>query len=176
MTSYLDDQRGIMSWLATRDHKRIAILFLIATAGALLLGGVFALVLRIELLFPDKLFLSAMDYNRMFTHHGIVMVFLFMVPVIPSVFGNFFLPMMLGAPDLAFPRLNLASFYVYVVGAVIMLCALWFGGIDTGWTFYAPYSTTSPTSVALGAFGIFVVGVSSILTGINFIATVHSMR
>jgi len=174
--SYLDDPVGLKSWLVTKDHKRIAILFMIATAIALILGGIFALLIRIELLTPSKTFLSAMSYNRMFTHHGVVMVFLFMVPVIPSVFGNFFLPMMLGAPDLAFPRLNLASFYVYVVGAVIVLCALWFGGIDTGWTFYAPYSTTSPTSVALGAFGIFVVGVSSILTGINFIATVHSMR
>ena len=176
MTSYLDDNRGIMSWLATRDHKRIAILFLIATAGALVLGGVFALVLRIELLVPGKLFLSAMDYNRMFTHHGVVMVFLFMVPVIPSVFGNFFLPIMLGAPDLAFPRLNLASFYVYCAGAIITIAAMWFGGIDTGWTFYAPYSTTSPTAVGVATFGVFVVGVSSILTGVNFIATVHSMR
>jgi cytochrome c oxidase subunit 1 len=176
MTSYLDAQRGLRSWLVTKDHKRIAILFMIATAAALVLGGVFALLLRIELLEPDQVFLSALSYNRMFTHHGIVMVFLFMVPVIPSVFGNFFLPMMLGAPDLAFPRLNLASFYVYVAGAIIVLAALWFGGIDTGWTFYAPYSTTSPTSVAAGAFGVFVLGVSSILTGINFIATTHTMR
>jgi cytochrome c oxidase subunit 1 len=176
MTSYLDDNRGILSWLATRDHKRIGIMFLIATSGALLLGGVFALVLRIELLDPGKLFLSAMDYNRMFTHHGVVMVFLFMVPVIPNVFGNFFLPIMLGAPDLAFPRLNLASFYVYVAGSIIVVAAMWFGGIDTGWTFYAPYSTTSPTAVATGTLGVFVVGVSSILTGVNFIATVHTMR
>jgi cytochrome c oxidase subunit 1 len=174
--SYLDDTVGLRSWFLTKDHKRIGILFMIATAGALVLGGVFALLLRIELLTPTGDYLSALSYNRMFTHHGVVMVFLFMVPVIPTVFGNFFLPMMLGAPDLAFPRLNLASFYVYVVGAIMVLCALWFGGIDTGWTFYAPYSTTSPTSVALGAFGIFVVGVSSILTGINFIATTHLMR
>ena len=176
MTSYLDDNRGLTSWLATRDHKRIGIMFLIATAGALLLGGAFALALRIELLMPGKLYLSAMDYNRMFTHHGVVMVFLFMVPVIPTVFGNFFLPIMLGAPDLAFPRLNLASFYVYCAGAIIVIAAMWFGGIDTGWTFYAPYSTTSPTAVAAGTFGVFVVGVSSILTGVNFIATTHTMR
>jgi cytochrome c oxidase subunit I len=174
--SYLTETVGIRSWLATRDHKRIAILFLIATAAALFLGGVFAMVLRFELLRPEPDFLTALDYNRMFTHHGVVMVFLFMVPVIPTVFGNFLLPMMLGAPDVAYPRLNLASFYVYCAGAVIVLAALLFGGLDTGWTFYTPYSSSSPTAVAAGAFGVFVVGVSSILTGINFIVTTHTLR
>jgi cytochrome c oxidase subunit 1 len=174
--SYLDETVGLRSWLLTRDHKRIAVMFLIATTLALILGGVFALLIRIELLTPDATFLDGMDYNRVFTHHGVVMVFLFLIPSIPTVFGNFFLPMMLGAPDLAFPRMNLASLYVYAGGAVIVLFALWFGGIDTGWTFYAPYSTTSPTSVGLATFGVFVVGISSILTGINFIATTHTMR
>jgi cytochrome c oxidase subunit I len=176
VTSYLDAERGVKSWLLTKDHKRIAILFLIATTIALLLGGVFALLIRLELLTPEPSFLSALDYNRMFTHHGVVMVFLFMVPVIPTVFGNFFLPMMIGAADVAFPRLNLASFYVYLLGAIITLASLWFGGIDTGWTFYAPYSTTAPTAVVLAVFGVFIVGLSSILTGLNFIVTVHTLR
>ena len=176
MTSYLTETTGIKSWLLTKDHKRIGLLFMIATALALILGGVFALLLRFELVNPGPDFMDGLTYNRMFTHHGIVMVFLFMVPVIPTVFGNFFLPMMLGAPDVAFPRLNLASFYVYCAGAVIVLASLWFGGVDTGWTFYTPYSTSSPTAVATAAFGVFVVGVSSILTGLNFIVTVHTLR
>jgi cytochrome c oxidase subunit I len=174
--SYLTEPAGIKSWLVTKDHKRIALLFMIATAGALMLGGVYAMLLRLELLRPGPDFLTALDYNRMFTHHGVVMVFLFMVPVIPTVFGNFFLPIMIGAPDVAYPRLNLASFYVYCLGAAIVLSALWFGGLDTGWTFYTPYSTSSTAAVALGAFGVFVVGVSSILTGINSIATTHTLR
>ncbi|HWU88870.1 MAG TPA: cbb3-type cytochrome c oxidase subunit I, partial [Kofleriaceae bacterium] len=176
MSTYLDDQRGLRSWLVTKDHKRIGILFLIATSAALLLGGVFALVIRIKLLTPGPAMMSALTYNRMFTHHGVVMVFLFMVPVIPTVFGNFFLPLMLGAPDVAFPRLNLASFYVYCAGALVVLSSLWFGGVDTGWTFYTPYSTTSPTAVATAAFGVFLVGMSSILTGLNFIVTTHTLR
>lgn len=174
--NYIEATRGIKSWLVTKDHKRIAILFLIAISIALLLGGVFALLIRIELLTPEPSIMDAHSYNQMFTHHGVVMVFLFMVPAIPTVFGNFFLPMMLGAADVAFPRLNLASFYVYCAGAVITLASLWFGGVDTGWTFYAPYSTTSPTSVTAATFGVFVIGISSILTGINFIVTVHTMR
>jgi cytochrome c oxidase subunit 1 len=174
--SYLSEQRGVRSWLLTKDHKRIAIMFLIATTLALMLGGVFALIIRIELLTPEPSFMTALDYNRLFTHHGVVMVFLFMVPVIPTVFGNFFLPLMIGAPDVAFPRLNLASFYVYLLGATVTLSALFLGGVDTGWTFYAPYSTSTPTAVTIAAFGIFIVGVSSILTGINFIVTVHTLR
>lgn len=176
MTNYLTETTGIKSWLLTKDHKRIALLFMMATAGALMLGGVFAMLIRLELLRPGPDFLSALSYNRMFTHHGVVMVFLFLVPAIPTVFGNFFLPMMIGASDVAFPRLNLASFYVYCTGAIILLASLWFGGVDTGWTFYAPYSTSSPTSVATAAFGVFVVGISSILTGLNFIVSVHTLR
>jgi cytochrome c oxidase subunit 1 len=176
VSSYIDAERGLRSWLVTKDHKRIGILFLVATSIALLLGGAFAMLIRLELLTPEPSLMSALDYNRMFTHHGVVMVFLFMVPVIPTVFGNFFLPMMLGAPDVAFPRLNLASFYVYVVGAIVTLTSLFAGGIDTGWTFYAPYSTTSPTAVVVGVLGVFIVGLSSILTGLNFIVTVHTLR
>ncbi|HKE16790.1 MAG TPA: cbb3-type cytochrome c oxidase subunit I, partial [Kofleriaceae bacterium] len=176
MTSYLNEGRGLRSWLLTRDHKRIGLLFLLGTTASLFLGGVFALILRLELLTPGRTLMSALDYNRLFTQHGIVMVFLFMVPAIPTVFGNFFLPLMLGAEDVAFPRLNLASFYVYVAGSAIVLTALMAGGVDTGWTFYAPYSTTSPTAVATAAFGVFVIGMSSILTGINFIVTTHTLR
>jgi cytochrome c oxidase subunit I len=176
VTSYLQEGRGLRSWLLTRDHKRIALLFLIGTTASLMLGGAFALILRLELVTPDETLMSALDYNRLFTQHGVVMVFLFMVPAIPTVFGNFFLPMMLGAQDVAFPRINLASFYVYLGGSAIVLTALLAGGVDTGWTFYAPYSTTSPTSVATAAFGVFVIGMSSILTGLNFIVTVHTLR
>jgi cytochrome c oxidase subunit 1 len=167
---------GVRSWLLTRDHKRIAVMFLGATAFSLLLGGIFALLLRVELLTPGPTIMSAGAYNRSFTLHGIVMVFMFMIPAIPTVFGNFLLPLMLGARDVAFPRLNLASFYVYLSGSAITLTSLVAGGADMGWTFYVPYSTTSPSAVANVAFGVFVLGLSSVMTGINFIVTVHTMR
>ena len=168
--------RGLRSWLLTTDHKRIALLFFVGVTTSLVLGGVFALLLRLELLTPGRTIMDAQSYNRLFTQHGIVMVFLFMIPGIPTVFGNFLLPIMLGAKDLAFPRLNLASFYVYVLGSAMTLVGIFTGGIDTGWTFYTPYSASSVTSVAPVALGIFVLGVSSIMTGINFIATTHAMR
>jgi cytochrome c oxidase subunit 1 len=173
---YLRAASGIASWLTTIDHKRIAIMFLVATTLAMLLGGTFALLLRTKLLTPEPGFIEAITYNRLFTLHGVVMVFMFMVPAIPAVFGNFVLPMMLGAKDLAFPRLNLASFYVYLAGVVLTLWGVVHGGADTGWTFYTPYSTTSPTAVAPIAIGVFVLGVSSIMTGLNFIATTHMLR
>ena len=174
--SYLTEGRGLRSWLVTRDHKRIGILFLIGTSAALFLGGLFALILRLELITPGETIMGALDYNRLFTQHGLVMVFLFMVPAIPGIFGNFFLPIMLGAQDVAFPRLNLASFYAYAIGSAIVLVALFAGGVDTGWTFYTPYSTTSPTAVATAAFGVFVLGMSSIFTGLNFVVTTHTLR
>ncbi|ACY15234.1 cytochrome c oxidase subunit I [Haliangium ochraceum] len=176
MNNYLQAGRGIRSWLLTTDHKRIGLLFFAATSLSLLLGGVFALLLRLELLTPARDLMSATAYNRAFTHHGVIMVWLFMIPSIPGIFGNFVLPMMLGAKDVAFPRLNLASFHVYVLGALITLVAMGAGGVDTGWTFYAPYSTSSPTAVAPLGLGIFILGVSSILTGLNFIVTTHTMR
>src|SRR5262249_40949216 len=120
--------------------------------------------------------MDAQTYNRMFTLHGITMVWLFMIPSIPNTFGNFFLPIMVGAKDLAFPRLNLASFYVYCAGAAITLAAMVGGGADTGWTFYVPYSSTSHSAVALTVFGVFVLGISSIMTAVNFIVTTHTMR
>ena len=170
------DGRTVRSWLLTKDHKRIGIMFLAAVTLALLLGGVFALILRLELLTPERNFIGPNTYNQLFTEHGVVMIFLFMIPSIPAGFGNFFVPIMIGARDVAFPRLNLASFYVYLAGAILLLTTMLIGGLDTGWTFYTPYSTTSYSTVALAVLGVFVVGVSSILTGLNFIVTIHTLR
>ena len=138
----------LRAWLTTRDHKRIGLMFLLATLCTLALGGLFALLLRVSLLAPSGALLDGMTYNRLFTLHGIVMVWLFMIPAIPAAFGNFMLPLMLGAQDVAFPRLNLISFYIYVFGAFVTLGAMLWGGADTGWTFYTPYSSMSPTAVA----------------------------
>src|SRR5262249_38725292 len=146
-TSYINDGHTFMSWANTRDHKRVGVMFLFFVTVALFLGGFFALLLRIELLTPDRTIVSAQAYNRLFPLHGVVMLFLFMIPAIPSAFGNFVLPLMIGAKDVAFPRLNLASLYVYLTGAAIALWGMIHGGTDTGWTFYAPYSTTTPTAV-----------------------------
>lgn len=173
---YLRADRGIRSWLLTTDHKRIGLMFYAIIVLMLALGGVFALLIRTELLTPERTMMSASAYNRFFTLHGVVMVFLFMIPSIPNVFGNFMLPIMLGARDLAFPRLNLASFYVYCVGAGLTLAATIWGGVDTGWTFYVPYSTATESSVFLVAVGIFILGISSILSAINFIVTTHTLR
>lgn len=173
---YLSDEVTVWSWLATTDHKRIGVMFLVATSLALALGGLFAMLLRIEHLTPTRTIVGAMTYNRLFTLHGVVMVFLFLIPAIPSAFGNFIIPLMLGAKDVAFPRLNLFSFYCYLAGATLLLYSMLAGGLDTGWTFYTPYSTSSPTAVVPAVCGVFVVGVSSILTGTNFIATIHTMR
>jgi cytochrome c oxidase subunit I len=174
--TYLNHETTVRSWLLTRDHKRIGVMFLVLVILALLLGGVFAMVLRIELLTPGPTIISAMTYNRMFTLHGVTMVWLFMIPAIPSAFGNFVLPIMLGAKDVAFPRLNLASVYLYVAGAGLTLFGMLWSGADTGWTFYTPYSTTSPTAVAPILLGVFVIGFSTIITGLNFITTVHTLR
>ncbi len=173
---YLHDGSGIASWLLTRDHKRIAIMFYVLIVTFLFLGGIFALVLRTELLTPERTIIDATTYNRMFTMHGVTMVWLFMIPAIPNIFGNFVLPPMLGAKDLAFPRLNLASLYVYAIGAIVVLAGMVAGGADTGWTFYVPYSAETKTAVAPVVAGIFILGFSSIFTAINFIATVHTLR
>jgi cytochrome c oxidase subunit 1 len=173
---YLHAGRGIKSWLFTRDHKRIALMFYGMVLVSLGLGGVFALILRTELLTPGRTIMGADLYNRMFTLHGVVMVFLFMIPAIPGIFGNFVLPLMIGAKDLAFPRLNLASFYVYVLGSIWVLTAAVWGGADTGWTFYPPYSTTTESSVLPVTIGVFILGLSSIMTSLNFIVTTHTMR
>ncbi len=174
--NYLNAEKGVWSWLNTRDHKRIGLMFLVATSIAFALGGLFAMLIRIELLTPGPTIVGPLAYNRLFTLHGVVMVFLFMIPAIPSGFGNFFLPIMLGARDVAFPRLNLLSFYLYVIGAVLALYGMINGGTDTGWTFYAPYSTTTPTDLVPVLMGVFILGFSSILTGLNFIVTTHTLR
>ena len=167
---------GLKSWLNTVDHKRIGVMFLVAVTIGFAIGGFFALLIRIELLTPGPTIMDAMSYNRVFTLHGVVMIFLFMIPAIPSGFGNFFLPIMLGAKDVAFPKLNLLSFYVYVAGALMAVYGMVYGGVDTGWTFYTPYSTTTATKVVPVLLGAFVMGFSSILTGLNFIVTTHTMR
>jgi cytochrome c oxidase subunit 1 len=174
--SYLASEHGLWSWLNTRDHKRIALMFYGTVLAMFALGGVFALALRTELLTPRRTVMDAMTYNRMFTLHGVTMVWLFLIPSIPAVFGNFVLPMQLGAKDLAFPRLNLMSFYTFLIGLAITLGGMLAGGTDTGWTFYPPYSELSPTRVIPVVIGVFVLGISTILTGINFVATTHMLR
>lgn len=174
--TYINAQEGIKSWLLTGDHKRIAILYLISISVFFALGGIFAALLRIELLTPGP-DLDAEMYNRAFTAHGIVMIFMFLIPAIPAVLGNFLLPIMIGARDLAFPKVNLLSWYLYIVGGALTMAAMLMGGVDTGWTFYTPYSTTySQSYVFLTGLGIFIMGFSSITTGLNFVITTHKMR
>src|SRR6267378_520688 len=175
--NYITAHYGIKSWLLTVDHKRIALLYLIAITFFFFLGGAFAVMIRLELLTPPGDLFQSETYNKLFTMHGIIMVFFFLVPSIPATLGNFLVPLMIGARDLAFPRINLLSWYIYIVGGIIALTAVVQGGVDTGWTFYAPFSSTySNTHVILAALGVFVSGFSSILTGLNFIVTIHKMR
>ena len=174
--NYLNAERGLWSWLTTVDHKRIGVLYIISILFMFFLGGMAAIVLRIELLTPERTIMSADTYNRAFTLHGAIMTFLVLVPSIPATLGNFVLPLMLGAKDVAFPRMNLASWYCYIVGALVMMASLIFGGIDTGWTLYTPYSTETSGGVGLVLVGAFIVGFSSIFTGLNFIATIHKLR
>ncbi|MDO9017774.1 MAG: cbb3-type cytochrome c oxidase subunit I [Deltaproteobacteria bacterium] len=174
--NYLLAGKGIWSWLSTLDHKRIGVMYLISVILAFFLGGMFALLIRLELLTPGRTIMGAATYNRVFTLHGAIMVFLFIIPSIPAAMGNFVLPIMLGAKDVAFPRLNLMSFYIYVIGAIFCLFSIVSGAVDTGWTFYTPYSTTSSSSVVSMTLGVFILGFSSILTGLNFIVTIHKLR
>ncbi|HYO80174.1 MAG TPA: cbb3-type cytochrome c oxidase subunit I, partial [Bryobacteraceae bacterium] len=173
---YLNDPKGLKSWLTTVDHKRIGIMYLASVLFFFFVGGIMALLVRIELLTPKQTIMTAEQYNQVFTLHGAIMVFLFIIPSIPAALGNFMLPLMLGAKDVAFPRLNLASFYIYVVGSMMALGAVVGGGIDTGWTFYTPYSTTTGGAVSLMTLAVFILGFSSIFTGVNFIATIHKLR
>src|SRR5512141_2006754 len=174
---YLNASHGLKSWLLTKDHKRIGLLYLITVTLFFFLGGAFATLIRLELMTPQGDLVSSETYNKMFTMHGVAMVFFFLIPAIPATLGNFFLPIMIGARDLAFPKLNLLSWYLLVIGGLFALFAMLAGGVDTGWTFYTPYSTSySNTWVIATALGIFIAGFSSILTGLNFIVTVHTMR
>ena len=175
-TNYLNHETGIWSWLTTKDHKRIGILYCISLALVFLVAGVLALFMRAELSAPGETIMGNDTYNQVFTMHGILMVFLFLVPSIPAILGNFVLPMQIGAKDVAFPRLNLASWYVYMAGAVLTIAALLTGGVDTGWTFYTPYSSTTGGGVLWMTAAIFVAGFASIFTGLNFIVTTHKMR
>jgi len=175
--SYLHDNYGIRSWLLTKDHKRIAILYLISITFFFFLGGLFATLIRLQLLTPNGALFQADTYNKLFTMHGVNMVFFFLVPSVPAVLGNFILPLMVGAKDLAFPKINLLSWYVYVIGAFFSLAAMVSGGVDTGWTFYTPLSSGYlRTHVVMLAVGVLFAGFSSIFTGLNFIVTVHRMR
>jgi len=174
--SYLNHGTGIRSWIFTLDHKRIGILYLVSVLTAFLAGGIAALLVRTELLTPGQTIMGPDTYNQMFTLHGVIMVFLFMIPAIPGSLGNFILPMMLGAKDVAFPRLNLMSWWLYVSGALCALISIVTGGVDTGWTFYTPYSTTTSGNVVAMVFGAFLLGFSSIFTGLNFIVTMHKLR
>ncbi|MDZ7289032.1 MAG: cytochrome c oxidase subunit I [candidate division KSB1 bacterium] len=175
--NYLNAGYTLKSWLLTTDHKRIAILYLISVTFFFLLGGLFAVLIRLELLTPAGDLVQSENYNKLFTMHGIMMIFFFLIPAIPAVLGNFLVPMMIGARDLAFPRINLLSWYIYIIGSLFTFSAVLLGGVDTGWTFYTPYSSTySNTNVILTALGVFITGFSSILTGLNFIVTIHKMR
>ena len=176
-SNYLTDGYGLKSWLLTKDHKRIGLLYLISVSAFFVLGAVFAGLIRLELMTPAGDLVESDVYNKIFTMHGVIMVFFFLIPAIPAVLGNFLVPLMIGAKDLAFPRLNLLSWYVYTIGGIFTLWALVNGGVDTGWTFYTPYSSAfSNSNVALVVVGIFINGFSSILTGLNFIVTIHKMR
>ena len=174
---YLNAEYGLKSWLLTTDHKRIALLYLASVTFFFLVGGLMAVLIRMELITPAGDMVQSETYNKLFTMHGVVMVFLFLIPTIPAVFGNFLIPIMIGARDLAFPRINLLSWYVFVVGGVFILAAMVAGGVDTGWTFYTPYSSTYSNSYVIATgLGAFFTGFSSILTGLNFIVTIHKMR
>jgi cytochrome c oxidase subunit 1 len=190
--NYLTHSHGFLSWALTLDHKRIGIMYLTATLAAFFVGGLFAEIVRTQLLVPNGLIFHPVDssgaaapdtlngtythYNQMFTLHGAIMIFLVLIPGIPGALGNFVLPIMLGAKDVAFPRLNLFSFYLYVTGALLAVISIAVGAVDTGWTFYTPYSSQTDTAVSWMVFGVFVLGFSSILTGMNFIVTIHKLR
>ena len=175
--SYLNEETSLRSWLLTLDHKRIALLYLLSITFFFFIGGAAATLIRLNLLVPDGALMKADTYNRLFTLHGVIMVWFFLIPSIVTVLGNFLVPLMIGAQDLAFPRLNLASWYVFMLGGLITLVTMIVGGVDTGWTFYTPYSSMFSNGYVIAtAVGVFITGFSSIFTGLNFIATVHRMR
>jgi len=175
--NYMNVDWSLKSWLLTTDHKRIALLYLVSVTVMFMIGAAFAALVRLELMTPESDLFQPENYNRIFTLHGVFMVFFFLIPAIPAVLGNFLIPIMIGAKDLAFPRINLLSWYIYTIGSLFTLWAMANGGIDTGWTFYPPYSTAySNTQVIATGLGVFITGFSSILTGFNFIVTIHKMR
>jgi cytochrome c oxidase subunit 1 len=175
--NYLNAATTVKSWLLTLDHKRIGLLYLFAISFFFALGGIYATLIRLELVTPEGDLLTPEMYNRVFTMHGVTMIFFFLIPSIPAVLGNFCLPLMLGAKDVAFPKLNLMSWYIFMIGGSMMLFTMISGGIDTGWTFYPPYSSIySNSQVTIAGVAVFITGFSSILTGLNFMVTIHTMR
>ena len=175
--NYLNHRHTLASWLLTKDHKRIGLMYMVTVTLAFVIGAIFAAAIRLELTTPAGDLVSSDSYNRLFTMHGVMMVFFVLIPAVPAILGNFVLPLQLGAKDVAFPKLNLLSWYVFVIGMALTLGAMVAGGVDTGWTFYPPFSTeASNSNVALAGVGVFVTGFSSILTGLNFMVTIHRMR
>ena len=175
-TNYINCEHGLKSWLTTLDHKRIGLMYMISVMFFFLCGGIAALLIRGELWTPSNTLFDSNTYNQVMTYHGAIMVFMVIIPGIPAIFGNFFLPLHIGAKDVAFPRLNLMSWYVFMAGAMLAFATLFSNKIDTGWTFYTPYSIRTGTSVVMMVLAAFIMGMSSILTGLNFIATVHKLR
>ena len=175
--NYINHEQGLKSWLLTQDHKRIAVLYLISITFFFFLGGLMAVMIRLELATPAGDLVESNTYNKLFTMHGVLMIFLFLIPSIPATLGNFLIPLMIGAKDLAFPKINLLSWYIYMLGGVFTIYVLLAGGVDTGWTFYTPLSTSYSNGYVIATgLGIFVAGFSSILTGLNFVVTIHRMR
>jgi cytochrome c oxidase subunit 1 len=175
--NYLNVNYGVASWLLSTDHKRIALLYLASVTLMFFIGGAFAVAIRLELVTPPGDLVQSETYNKLFTMHGVVMIFFFLIPSIPAVLGNFLIPLMIGARDLAFPKLNLASWYIFTIAGLLMFWVILNGGVDTGWTFYTPYSTVaSNTQVVATGVAAFIAGFSTILTGLNFIVTIHKMR
>lgn len=175
-TNYLNVSSGIKSWLLTLDHKRIGILYLWTIMLMFFFAGMLAMLMRLELLAPGADMMASKTYNQLFTLHGAVMIFMFIIPGIPAILGNFALPIMIGAKDVAFPRLNLASWYIYIIGSALAVYSILAGSVDTGWTFYTPYSTQTSGAVITMIMAVFILGFSSVFTGLNFIATVHKLR
>ena len=175
--NYLNATYGIRSWLLTFDHKRIGLLYLASITVMFFVGGMAAVLMRLHLIQPQGALFEPETYNKLFTIHGVMMIFFFLIPSIPAVLGNFLIPLMIGARDVAFPKLNLLSWYLFITGASFALYAVFAGGVDTGWTFYPPYSSAyAHTHVVAVALGVFIAGFSSILTGLNFVVTIHKMR
>ncbi|MFM8406847.1 MAG: cbb3-type cytochrome c oxidase subunit I [Pirellulaceae bacterium] len=174
--NFLTHTSGFLSWAMTLDHKRIGLMYLAGVSASFLLGGILALMIRAHLYQAEGALFSNKVYNQIFTLHGAVMVFLFIIPSVPAALGNFLVPVMLGAKDVAFPRLNLGSFYLWVTGAILFLVAMFATGLDTGWTFYTPYSLDTTGPVIAATLAVFILGFSSIFTGLNFIVTINTMR
>ena len=177
--NYLNCTSGIMSWLGTLDHKRIGVMYLVSVLTSFFLAGMLGLVVRTELILPGRTIIDQDTYNQIFTLHGAIMIFLVIIPSVPASLGNFVLPIMLGAKDVAFPRLNLFSYYLWVIGAIFAVSSIFLGGVDTGWTFYVPYSTRADGAMGgtiMVATAVFILGFSSIFTGLNFIVTIHRLR